>query len=75
MIPLLMLIDSFKRKGNAETESQNYLAEKKRLELFSSGIYRMYMLWLYSLLVKQCGSWVLDTELVSMKCHTGQHNS
>ena len=28
----------------------------------------------YSLLVKECGSWVLDTGLVGMKCHTEQHN-
>ena len=32
MTPLLMLIDSFKRKGIAERESIKYLAENKRLE-------------------------------------------
>ena len=31
--PLLMLIDSFKRKGIVERESIKYLAEKKRLEM------------------------------------------
>ena len=51
------------------------LAEKKRLEISNLGIYMIYMLWLYSLLVKQCGSWVLDTELVGMKFHTEQRNS
>jgi hypothetical protein len=38
MAPLLMLIDSFKRKGNVERESIKYLAEKKRLEMSSLGI-------------------------------------
>ena len=51
------------------------MAEKKRLELFSLSIWMIYMLWLYSLLVKQCGSWVLDTELVGMKFHTERRNS
>ena len=75
MTPLLMLIDSFKRKGIVERESIKYLAEKKRLEISNLGIWMIYMLWLYSLLVKQCGSWVLDTELVGMKFHTEQRNS
>lgn len=30
----------------------------------------IYMSWVYSLLVKECGSSVLDTGLVGMKCHT-----
>jgi hypothetical protein len=38
MAPLLMLIDSFKQKRNTERESHKYMAEKKRLELFSLGI-------------------------------------
>ena len=38
MTPLLMLIDSFKRKGIAERESIKYLAEKKRLEMSNLGI-------------------------------------
>ena len=38
MTPLLMLIDSFKQKGNTERESHKYMAEKKRLELFSLSI-------------------------------------
>ena len=33
MTPLLMLIDSFKRKGIIERESIKYLAENKRLEM------------------------------------------
>ena len=33
MTPLLMLIDSFKRKGIVERESIKYLVEKKRLEI------------------------------------------
>ena len=37
-------------------------------------VYR-YMLWVYALLVKQSGSWVLDTGLVGMKCHTEQRNA
>ena len=35
MAPLLMLIDSFKHKRNNERESHKYMAENKRLELFS----------------------------------------
>ena len=54
---------------------ENILAENKKLELSSSDIQKIHTLWVYSLLAKQCGSWVLDTELVGMKCHTGQHNS
>jgi len=38
MTPLLMLIDSFKRKGIAERESIKYLAENKRLEMSNLGI-------------------------------------
>ena len=38
MTPLLMLIDSFKRKGIAERESIKYLAKNKRLELSNLGI-------------------------------------
>ena len=38
MTPLLMLIDSFKRKGIVERESIKYLAEKKRLEMSKLGI-------------------------------------
>ena len=38
MTPLLMLIDSFKRKGIVERESIKYLAEKKRLEMSNLGI-------------------------------------
>ena len=38
MTPLLMLVDSFKRKGIAERESIKYLAENKRLEMFNLGI-------------------------------------
>ena len=38
MTPLLMLIDSFKRKGIVERESIKYLAEKKRLEISNLGI-------------------------------------
>ena len=39
MAPLLMLIDSFKRKKEMmKDKSKKYLAEKKRLELFSLGI-------------------------------------
>ena len=38
MTPLLMLIDSFKRKGIAESESIKYLAENKRLEMSNLGI-------------------------------------
>ena len=38
MTPLLMLIDSFKRKGIAERESIKYLAENKRLEMSKLGI-------------------------------------
>ena len=38
MAPLLMLIDSFKRKGIAERESIKYLAENKRLEMSNLGI-------------------------------------
>ena len=38
MTPLLMSIDSFKRKGIAERESIKYLAEKKKLEMSSLGI-------------------------------------
>ena len=55
---------------------KNILAENKRLEVSSwSGISMIYVSWLYSLLVKECGSWVLDTGLVGMKCHTEQHNT
>src|SRR3954462_2364573 len=43
-------------KGNTERESHKYMAVKKRLELFSLSIWMIYMLWLYSLLIKQCGS-------------------
>ena len=75
MAPLLMSIDSFNRKGNVERGSEKYLAEKKRLEVSSSGIWMIYLLWVYSLLVKQCSSWVLDTRLVGMKCHTKQLNT
>ena len=74
MAPLLMLIDSSNRKGNNERGSEKYLAEKKRLEVSSSGIWMIYLLWVYSVLVKQCNSWVLDTGLVDMKCHTEQLN-
>ena len=74
MAPLLMSIDSSNRKGNAERGSEKYLAEKKRLEVSSSGIWMIYLLWVYSVLVKQCSSWVLDTRLVGMKCHTEQLN-
>ena len=38
MTPLLMFIDSFKRKGIAERESIKYLAENKRLEMSNLGI-------------------------------------
>ena len=38
MTPLLMLTDSFKRKGIAERESIKYLAENKRLEMSNLGI-------------------------------------
>ena len=38
MTPLLMLIDSFKRKGIAERESIKYLAEIIRLEMSNLGI-------------------------------------
>ena len=38
MTPLLMLIDSFKRKGIVERESTKYLVEKKRLEISNLGI-------------------------------------
>ena len=50
--PLLMSIDSSNRKGNAERGSEKYLAEKKRLEVSSSGIWMIYLLWVYSVLVK-----------------------
>ena len=53
---------------------KNILAENKRLECPADQVYR-YMLWVYSLLVKQSGSWVLDTGLVGTKCHTEQHNT
>ena len=33
MAPPLMLIDSFKRKGNAERESQKYLAKKEKTRI------------------------------------------
>ena len=74
MTPLLMSIDSSNWKGNAERGSEKYLAEKKRLEVSSSGIWMIYLLWVYSMLVKQSSSWVLDTRLVGMKCHTEQLN-
>ena len=35
----------------------------------------IYVPWVYSLLVKECSSWVLDTGLVGMKCHTEQRNT
>ena len=38
MTPLLMLIDSFKRKGIVKRESIKYLVEKKRLEMSNLGI-------------------------------------
>ena len=38
MTPLLMLIDSFKRKGIAERESIKYLAGNKKLEMSNLGI-------------------------------------
>ena len=38
MTPLLMVIDSFKRKGIAERESIKYLAENIRLEMSNLGI-------------------------------------
>ena len=38
MTPLLMLIDSFKRKGIVERESIKYLVGKKRLEMSNWGI-------------------------------------
>ena len=75
MAPLLMSIDSSNRKGNAERGSEKCLAEKKRLEVSSLGIWMIYLLWVYSLLVKQCSSRVLDTRLVGMKCHTEQLNT
>ena len=74
MAPLLMSIDSSNMTGNAERGSVKYLAEKKRLEVSSSGIWMIYLLWVYSVLVKQCSSWVLDTGLVGMKYHTEQLN-
>ena len=38
-------------------------------------IQMIYMSWVYSLLVKECVSWVLDTGLVGMKRHTEQRNA
>ena len=55
---------------------KNILAENKRLEVSRlSGIQMIYVSWVYSLLVKECGSWVLGTGLVGMRCHTEQHNT
>jgi len=53
---------------------KNILAENKNWKCPADQVYR-YMLWVYSLLVKQSGSWVLDTGLVGMKCHTEQRNT
>jgi hypothetical protein len=47
-------VDRFFLKGKEllKENQKIILAEKKRLEMSSSGIQKIYILWLYSLLVK-----------------------
>ena len=53
---------------------KKYLAEKKGWKCPAQvyGRYTSYGCIQY--LLKQCSSWVLDTGLVGMKCHTEQLN-
>jgi hypothetical protein len=71
-----MLIGFSRRKRIAKRESKNLFWQKRKDWKCPAQVYRRYTCYgCIRCLLKQCGSWVFDTKLVGMNCHTEQRNT